>query len=99
MERIDTIYGAVVSALETIPETRSSDKRLILEVYKSMGINTHKPFAEVLQNEVPSTETIIRCRRRAQARNPKLAATDKVQKFRASLEAEHRELAIENGAL
>ena len=99
MDKLDSIYGAVVSVLESQPKTRSSDKLLTLEIYKMMGVNVYEPFTDILQADVPSIETIGRCRRKAQERRPELAATEEVKGFRAEREEEFKGFALENGCV
>ena len=97
MEKLDSIYGAVVSVLEEKPNTRSSDKLLTLEIYKMMGVNVYYPFIDILQADIPSIETIGRCRRKAQQKRPELAAAEKVEEFRADREEEFKGFFTENG--
>lgn len=59
-------YKAVEWVLREHPETRNSDKELILEVWDLMGFSLS--YQQKLKfRELPSTETIRRVRQRIQA--------------------------------
>lgn len=82
------------------PRTRNSDNLLWLEVIKLVNQGVLRmPMAIVLQNlkdyNLPSIETVGRCRRKIQAAHPELRAKAAVQDYRTELEAEFREWAGE----
>ena len=88
----------VKQVLETVPASRNSDNLLFIEVVKIININLiFKPLAEVLTNlkkyDLPSIETVGRCRRKLQANYPELRAERTVEEFRAGLEEFYREWA------
>ena len=88
----------VKQVLETVPAARNSDNLLFIEVVKIININLiFKPLAEVLTNlkeyDLPSIETVGRCRRKLQAQFPELRAAAAVQGIRGDREEEFREWA------
>lgn len=88
----------VKQVLETVPAARNSDNLLFIEVVKIININLiFKPLAEVLTNlkkyDLPSIETVGRCRRKLQARFPELRSAAAVQDIRGDREADFREWA------
>ena len=80
----------VKAILERNPETRSDDNLLICVVFNQMGYNWNKPFVEILRaiknGELPTLETVTRCRRKVQELRPDLRADKKVQEFRENNE-------------
>jgi len=94
MERCKSrkLYTTVISILEDDPKTRSSDKELILSVYKKLGIDTSLPFAQVLK-EAPPLESITRCRRKAQQYHPMLLGVQEVEEQRCLNEQEYKKWA------
>lgn len=88
------IYDIVVETLTQKPDTRDSDKKLIWEIYKSLGHvrpmtpRIIRPVFYVLKHEDflvgPSFESITRARRKAQELNPALRAVNQVTTGRAS---------------
>lgn len=78
------IYNLVEKLLKTIPATRNSDKLLFTEVYRYLGaIKQVSWFGDkeavlltsLLSGDLPSWETISRCRRKLQELKPDLGAT------------------------
>ena len=84
----------VKTILEQQPETRSSDNLLYIEVLRRCTNQQvlNMPVWMFYQNQrewqIPSIETVGRCRRKAQQENPHLKATAEVQDFRYDKEAE-----------
>lgn len=88
----------VKQVLETVPAARNSDNLLFIEVVKIINKSLiFKPLAEVLTNlkeyDLPSIETVGRCRRKLQAEFPELKAKKAVQDFRDEREEDFREWA------
>lgn len=88
----------VKSILETNKQARNSDAYLYIEVCKSINPQViHKPFVEVLADlkeyNLPSIETVGRCRRKVVESNPHLAGNSEVEAGRELKEAEFREYA------
>lgn len=88
-------YDRVKIILETIPETRNSDKLLIWEYYKADGRiqemqNQFGVYQEALarnhflSRKITSTESITRARRKIQEIHPELAPTSSVVAKRRS---------------
>lgn len=74
----------VLFELENRPETRSSDKLLMVKIYEDyFGITDKDLFIDVLfRDELPNYKTICRCRARIQAEMPSLRADDEIIQFR-----------------
>jgi len=85
------LYPLVMEIMEEQPETRSSDKQLILSVYKKVGVDIWSPFTEVLTNkDIPPMESITRCRRRVQEHHPNLLGAESVEEQRCLNEQEYK---------
>ena len=78
------VKDMVLFELENRPETRSSDRLLIYYVYRDYyGIGNFHSFKDVMERQdLPSFETIRRCRAKAQEIRPDLKANDDVIAFR-----------------
>lgn len=88
----------VKSILETNKQARNSDNYLYIEVCKSINPQViHKPFMDVMADlkayNLPSIETVGRCRRKIVESNPELAGNSEVEAGRALNELEFREYA------
>lgn len=78
------IKDAVITALQTVPRTRESDRYLTVIVYQMMGVDTGAPFSQIImESDLPSLETISRQRRKLQVEYPELRPSDKVAAWRA----------------
>ena len=93
----------VRQVLATVPAARNSDNILYLEVVRLIDQHVLRlPLAVVLNNlkdyNLPSMETVGRCRRKLQAQFPELRADKTVEKSRSELEAEFREWAGDRDA-
>lgn len=90
------LYKAIEHALTIRPELRNSDKELIWEVMKQMGlVKTVNFFGEreailkenFVSGDVPSLESITRARRKVQELQPGLEATSsRVKRKRKQIE-------------
>ena len=94
--KLNTTTMIVRNILEAEPSTRNSDNLLFIEVVKKINVDLiHRPLAEVMQNisafNIPSIETVGRCRRKIQSEHPELRAKKSVQDCRAEREEEFRE--------
>lgn len=85
------IYDLVKNILENSEQTRNSDKLLIWEVYKKIGIVKDVEWFgdreaiirdNFLSARIPATETITRARRKIQELHPELQATNSTVKSR-----------------
>lgn len=103
MRELRKLTGLVRIILEQMPETRSSDNLLYVEVLRRYTEKTGKQtlmlpvwmfFTHMKEWKIPSIETVSRCRRRAQQENPHLKATAEVQGFRYDKETEFIEFAV-----
>lgn len=94
---LDKVYGKVEHLLATIPETRSSDKRLFCEYLKNEGVDINAPFVEVMLSKIPSYESVTRTRRRLQEHHPEYAATAEVEQFREDNEGQFYIFATDKG--
>lgn len=88
----------VKSILETNKQARNSDNYLYIEVCKTINPQViHKPFMDVMSDlkayNLPSVETVGRCRRKIVESNPELAGNSRVEAGRALNELEFREYA------
>lgn len=102
MKELTTTTNLVKEILETVPDTRDSDNLLYLEVIKHisndkgvnlLGLPMEQFFRKLTQNQVPSIETVGRCRRRLQAQYPELRADEIVIGYRSEREEMFREYA------
>ncbi|CDA90568.1 uncharacterized protein BN553_01561 [Firmicutes bacterium CAG:238] len=90
----------VKTIMEQQPETRSSDSLLYIEVLKRTTSQNvlNMPVWLFYQNltewQLPSIETVGRCRRKAQQENPHLKAKPEVEDFRYDRETEFIEFAV-----
>lgn len=92
----------VKEILERFPATRDNDQLLyyrVCEKINSKALTSN--FGYVLLNRkdfmIPTIETVGRCRRKLQEKNPDLRASKEVEGFRAEREAEFREYAKVGG--
>ena len=95
---LKSTHAVVKEVLVTDPETRNSDQLLYIRVCESLNpIVTAKGFKDVMLNlkgfNLPSIETVGRCRRKLQAQYPDLRSTCKVQGYRDDLQMKFREYA------
>ena len=96
MGRLDTIQEQVAYLLKNYPKTRDNDKKLIGGVYQMFyGVDTYnESFAEVIENtDLPSFESIRRCRQKLQATFPELRG--KHDKERLERQAEYVSYAMQ----
>jgi len=98
---MNTLHETVKAILKVFPETRNSDRKLIVRIYDQMGINTDRPFKEIVENtDAPSFETIRRTRQKIQAEDETLQATGKIRDARCEREMDFIGYAIgERGTL
>ena len=79
--------------LENDPKTRDDDNLLFLEYCAMAGVDIHKSFRELMLDNIPSRESVTRCRRKIQEKDESLRGTRKIQRVRRELEEEYREYA------
>lgn len=95
-----TLTQKVWWCLENYPETRSSDRSLILHVYQVFyGVFT-TPFYKVMDDgDLPSFESIRRCRQKIQEENEDLRAVKAVEDVRLAKQEEYINYAREELAI
>lgn len=98
--KLRNLTELVKTIMEQQPETRSSDNLLYIEVLKRTTSQNvlNMPVWLFYQNltewQLPSIETVGRCRRKAQQENPHLKAKPEVEGFRHDRETEFIEFAV-----
>ena len=87
MDNLKKVEDVVRSILEAYPETRNSDN--ILYSYTIANYNPdalHRPLGEYLRYfkdfNIPRFESVARCRRKLQEKNPSLRGAEDVRKWR-----------------
>ena len=106
MRDLKTTKGIVTYILEHDEKARNSDNHLYLQVLRVINVNRFDiepisfvsvvDFLETLNKAdcpYPGFETVRRARQKVQAEYPHLAASERVQEFRAENEADFREFA------
>ena len=84
--RINTIEKKVEFVLKTYPKSRDSDKNLI--VYYMIVYHGVTRLTEILDDDIPSFESITRCRRHLQSLGL-YKASEQVEMARYELESEY----------
>lgn len=80
---IKTTHDKVMQVLEDTPPARSSDKVLISNVYwRFYGVFDEPFYMVMMMDELPSFETIRRCRQRIQQEHEELRAVPPIEKER-----------------
>lgn len=101
--KLRNLTELVTNIMERQPETRSSDNLLYIEVLRHYTAATGKEtlnlpvwmlYQHLTEWQIPSIETVGRCRRKAQQDNPHLKAKPEVEEFRYDKETEFIEFAV-----
>lgn len=97
MSRLKTIQQMVEDILRQYPGTRSDDRELIQTLYgKYYGVDYYKPFGAVIRDKnLPSFESIRRCRQKLQEHNEDLRGNKKSEDARLTKQEEYIEYARE----
>ena len=83
VQGIKTIESKVERVLRQHPATRSSDRLLVVTVYDEFYGVFNEPFWQIMaRNDLPSIETITRCRRKIQERDESLRANKRIERKR-----------------
>ena len=87
MENLKKVEDVVKTVLSDHPETRNSDNILygyVLQNYNPMLLESSvKDYLRYFNDyKVPRFETVARCRRKVQEKNPPLRPTDNVREWR-----------------
>ena len=95
--RILTIHQMVENILTQYPGTRDNDRELIQTLYgKYYGVGYYKPFGAVIRDtNLPSFESIRRCRQKLQETNMALRGSKASEEVRLSKQEEYLEYARE----
>lgn len=82
--KIEKVSEIVLELLRKDPKTRDSDRYLYSEVVREIKPSAlYQPFfISIMDEDLPSTETVRRTRQKAQADYPELAASAQVEGFR-----------------
>lgn len=96
-DNLTKVTQMVWHILDKYPETRSSDRKLILYVYAEFyGINLYESFHDVImRDDLPSFKSIRRTRQKIQAENEDLRAVKPVEDVRIAKQEEYIEYARE----
>ena len=95
MSRIKDVARKVKLALWESPETRCSDRKLILKMYEDMGVADYS-FREVMEMDgLPSFESIRRARQKVQEQTPWLRGDERTEAMRMENQVEFLEFARE----
>lgn len=93
-DNLTTLTRKVWYCLEKYPETRSSDRKLILYIYSEFYGVYNQAFNRVIENtDLPSFESIRRCRQKVQEENEDLRAEKPVEDVRIAKQEEYIEYA------
>ena len=97
MAKIITIHQMVESILRQYPGTRDDDRELIQTLYgKYYGVDFYKPWGSVIKDKnLPSFESIRRCRQKLQEQNEDLRGSKKSEEARLNKQEEYLEYARE----
>ena len=99
---LHTTTDIVKGILERCPEARNSDNVLYLQVLKGIGLqrgidlenmSVLRFFTKIKDMDVPSIETVGRCRRKIVETHPELAGNSTVEGYRTANEETYREYA------
>ena len=90
-----TLHDMVLSVLEEVPATRSSDRVLIATVYERYYGVHDEPFYQVMEEmtDLPSIESITRVRRKIQEQREDLRAVKAVETERINRQLDFIEYA------
>lgn len=97
MAKIITIHQMVENILKQYPGTRDDDRELIQTLYgKYYGIDFYKPWGSVIRDKnLPSFESIRRCRQRLQEKDESLRGSKESEDARLAKQEEYLEYAKE----
>lgn len=97
MSRILTIHQMVEAIMKEYPGTRDNDRELIQTLYgKYYGVDYYKPWGAVIRDRnLPSFESIRRCRQKLQEQNEELRGSKASEEARLNKQEEYLEYARE----
>lgn len=93
MSRILTIHQMVEAIMKEYPGTRDNDRELIQTLYgKYYGVDYYKPWGAVIRDRnLPSFESIRRCRQKLQEQNEELRGSKASEEARLNKQEEYLE--------
>ena len=91
------LHEMVADILERYPATRDNDRELALRLhFEYYGVSPRTDYADVMRNELlPTQESISRCRRKVQEKNPSLRGTEQQEQIRMDEQAAYIAYAAE----
>ena len=99
-DNLKKVTQMVWHCLEKYPETRSSDRTLILYVYAEFFDIYNQPFyAVITRDDLPSFESIRRTRQKIQAEVEELRAVPEVEDIRIAKQEDYIEYSREELAI
>ena len=96
LKKLKTIEEKVEYLLEKYPQTRSSDKILLLNMYAIFyRVDIRSSCANIcLDDRLPDYGSVSRIRRKVQERREDLRAEDKIEEFRIASQEAYIEYAV-----
>ena len=96
MGRLDTLEAMVREVLKHYPETRDDDRTLTLALWVNVfGVSPWTPVSEAMLNkELPSQESIGRCRRKIQQTDEALRGAKQKEAIRMDAQVDFIEYAL-----
>jgi hypothetical protein len=85
----DNIRNTVIEVLREDVRARDSDKWLIIQVLRKLGINIYLDYSQL--NDMPSFEIITRCRRFIQNNEGLYPPTKEIEEERGHKQTEFRQ--------
>lgn len=89
-QKIETLVEMI---LKEVPIARDDDDVLMLMYCKAIGYDVDTPYWQTLLEPSPNRESITRCRRKVQEKNPELRASENARRRRKKAEDEWKEYA------
>ena len=89
-QKVETLVEMI---LRECPIARDDDDVLMIMYCRAVGYNLDTPYWQALLEPSPNRDTITRCRRKIQEKNPDLRATENVRRRRKKAEDEWKEYA------
>lgn len=99
MSKINEVYKKVLDVLRDTPTARESDPFLIAKIDSMINpLVADMPYSTVMVNRaqfgLPSTESIVRARRKAQENFPELKPSKEVQNIRLDEQIDYESFAV-----
>ena len=89
-KRMNKVQDMVLFELEARPETRSSDRELIMAIYRDFyGVTTDSFMKVMHRTDLPKFESIRRARQKLQETEEDLRAVPEVEQARLDLQEEY----------